>query len=41
MTIENAPAREQDGIKTMLVRIDFANGDVMDYFKHLAGALAL
>jgi hypothetical protein len=39
--IENAPAREQEGIKTMLVRIDFANGDVMHYFKHLAGALAL
>jgi hypothetical protein len=39
--IENAPARKQEGIKTMLIRIDFANGDVMDYFKHLAAALAI
>jgi hypothetical protein len=29
------------GIKMVLSRIDFANGDVLDFFKHLAGALAL
>lgn len=32
--------REQAGIKAMIVRIDFANGNVMDYFKHLAKAVA-
>lgn len=37
--IKGAPAREQDGIKAMLVRIDFANADVLGYFKHLAQAL--
>ena len=35
-----APKTEQDGIKNMLVRIDFANASVLDYLKHLAGALA-
>ena len=39
--IEHAPAHEQAAIKNTLVRIDFANGDLMGYFKHLAGALAL
>lgn len=38
--IKNAPAHERAGIKNMLVRIDFRNGSVLDYFKHLAGALA-
>lgn len=37
--IKGAPAREQAGIKNMIVKIDFYNGDVNDYFKHLAGAL--
>ena len=37
--IHNCSAQEQAGIKNMLVKIDFMNGDVMDYFKHLAGAL--
>ena len=37
--ILGAPAHEQKGIKNMIVKIDFANGDVNDYFKHLAGAL--
>jgi hypothetical protein len=32
---------EQAAIKTMIVRIDFANGDVVDYLKHLAQAIAL
>ena len=35
-----APAREQAKIKDMIVRIDFQNGDVMDYLRHLAGAIA-
>lgn len=38
--IKGAPKREQDGIKNMLVRIDFVNGSVLDYFGHLAKALA-
>ena len=38
--IIQAPRHEQDGIKNMLVKIDFHNGDVMHYFKHLAQAIA-
>lgn len=30
---------EQEQIKNMIVKIDFYNGDVIDYFKHLAQAL--
>lgn len=33
--------KEQQAIKAMLIRIDFANGKVEDYFKHLAKALIL
>ena len=36
-----APSHEQKAIKDMIVRIDFRNGDVMDYFRHLAKALAI
>jgi hypothetical protein len=36
-----APEHEQAAIKNTIVRIDFANGDVMHYFKHLAGALVI
>lgn len=39
--IKSAPAREQEGIKSMVVRIDFRNGDVMHYFRHLAQAIAI
>ena len=39
--IKSAPVHEKIAIKTMLVKIDFVNGDVMDYFKHLAQAIAL
>jgi len=35
-----APKSEQDAIKNMLVKIDFKNGDVLHFFKHLAGAIA-
>lgn len=38
--MKQAPKSEQTGIKSMLVRIDFANASVLDYFKHLAGAVA-
>ena len=37
--INIAPSGEQAGIEKMIRRIDFANGDVNDYLKHLAGAL--
>ncbi len=37
--IKIAPVNEQNGIKAMFVRIDFANGDCLDYFAHLGGAL--
>ena len=36
-----APTNEQRGIKDMVVKIDFRNGDVMDYFRYLARAIAL
>lgn len=39
--IAAAPASEQRAIKTMIVKIDFRNGDVFDYFKHLAKAIAI
>ena len=39
--IKSAPKHEQIGIRNMIVRIDFANRSVVDYFKHLARALAV
>lgn len=39
--MKHTTKREQDAIKDMIVRIDFRNGDVLHYFKHLAGAIAL
>lgn len=38
--IKATKPEEQAGIKDMIVKIDFHNGDVVDYFKHLAQALA-
>jgi len=35
-----APKTEQEAIKNVLVKIDFHNGDILDFFKHLAKALA-
>jgi hypothetical protein len=34
------PKDEQEKIATILRKIDFANGDVMHFLDHLAGALA-
>lgn len=34
--IKTAPAREQAQIKQMIVKIDFVNGDVNDFLRHLA-----
>lgn len=39
--IKQAPKQEQAAIKTMIVKIDFVNGDVKDYFRHLAQAIAI
>lgn len=36
-----APPAEQAAIKTTIVKIDFANGDVTHFFAHLAKALAI
>lgn len=38
--IKATTPEEQAGIKDMIVKIDFHNGDVVDYFRHLAQALA-
>jgi len=38
--IKSAPLHEKQAIQNMLVRIDFRNGDVMHYFRHLAQGLA-
>lgn len=38
--IKSTTPEEQAEIKNMIVKIDFYNGDVIDYFKHLAQALA-
>ena len=35
-----APIKEKKAIKDWLVKIDFVNGNVLDYFKHLAQAIA-
>ncbi len=39
--IASAPKSEQTAIRNNLIRIDFANGDVFHYFRHLAQAIAI
>lgn len=39
--IKSAPKHEQNSIKMTLVKIDFMNGDVMHFFRHLAKAIAI
>ena len=39
--IKATGAAEQKGIKRMLVKIDFVNGDILDYYRHLAQAIAI
>ena len=39
--IKIAPTKEQEAIKTTLVKIDFMNGDPCHFFAHLAKALAI
>lgn len=40
-TIKTAPAIEQAAIRNTIVKIDFMNGDVIPFFRHLARAIAL
>lgn len=35
-SIKNTGTDEQSKIKDMIVRLDFNNGNILDYFKHLA-----
>jgi hypothetical protein len=37
----SAPAHEQAGIKTMMVKLDFMNKPILPYLTHLARAVAL
>lgn len=39
--MKQAPKHEQASIKNMIVRIDFRNGDVTHYLRHLAQAIAI
>ena len=39
--IKQTSTQEQMKIKDMLVRIDFVNGNIIDYFRHLAKAIAI
>lgn len=39
--IKSTSSYEQRQIKDTIVKIDFFNGDVMHFFKHLAQALAI
>lgn len=36
-----APPEEQAAIQHMLIKLDFYHADVLAFFRHLAGALAL
>jgi hypothetical protein len=39
--IHSAPRDEQDRIKTLIVKLDFQNGDVRHLLRHLAQAIAI
>ncbi len=38
--MKHAPKHEQNTIKNKVVQLDFHNADVLDFFKHLAKAIA-
>lgn len=40
-TIKSALSHEQKEIKNIFVKIDFANGDILHFIKHLARAMAI
>ena len=37
--IKNCSPKEQQGIKDMIIRLDFVNAPILPYFEHLANAL--
>lgn len=39
--IKSAPKHEQASIKAVIVKIDFLNGDILDYLRHIAQAIAI
>lgn len=39
--MKGAAESEQAAIKAMVVKIDFANGNAMDFFGHMAKAMAI
>jgi len=39
--IKTAPAHEQAAIKAVIVKLDFVNAEIADYFRHLAQAIAI
>lgn len=39
--MKTAPAHEQSKMKDILVKIDFANGDILHFISHLGKALAI
>ena len=39
--IKSAPKKEQKAIKSMFVKIDFQNGDIRQYLRHLAQAITI
>lgn len=39
--IKIAPKNEQERIKEIIVKLDFYNASIIDFFKHLAGAVAI
>lgn len=39
--IKSASAAEKSQIKKTIIKIDFCNGNVMHFFQHLAGAIAI
>ena len=36
-----APAEEQVALQHMLIKLDFYHADILDFFKHLAQAIAI
>lgn len=38
---KRATPGDQAGIKAAVVRIDFMNGDILHFFRHVAGAIAI
>ena len=39
--MKQAPRHEQEQIRNKIIQIDFHNGDVMDFFRHISSAIAV